>query len=341
MVHYKKYWQSDFCNYWKYYWRWFCFSEWKYHCFLILSKQNGLYGIIISAVVIALVIYKVFYIMKKNEISTYSEFLEKTFRTKKKLVINVINNIINIFLLISFLVMLTGILAFFNQEFGIDNILFSLLIVFISYFVLVRDLDGIIKINSILIPILILFILFIGIKYNTTIDTNVNLNLSNNITKNWILSSLIYTSYNSVVLIPMLISLKKEITNEKQIKVISCFVGIIIGVLAIIIYRLLFTVNVPINELEMPLVFVAGRLGKVYKYMYGIVILSAIFTSAISSGFAFLENTTKTKKQYRIVCFIICVSSIFVSQFGFSSLINTMYPIFGYLGLIQILIILL
>lgn len=303
-------------------------------------KKNGLYGIIISAVVIGLVIYKVFYIMQKDNISTYSEFLEKTFRTKKKLVINVINNIINIFLLISFLVMLTGILAFFKQEFGIDNIIFSLLIVFISYFVLVRDLDGIIKINAILIPILIFFILFIGIKYNTAIDINMNLNLSNNITKNWILSSLIYTSYNSVVLIPMLISLKKEITTEKQIKVISYFVGIIIGILAIIIYRLLFTLNVPVNELEMPLVFVAGRLGKAYKYMYGIVILSAIFTSAISSGYAFLENTTKTTKQYRIVCFIICISSIFVSKFGFSSLVNTTYPIFGYLGLIQILIIL-
>ena len=286
-----------------------------------------------------LVIYKVFYIMQKDNLSTYSEFLEKTFGTRKKLVINVINNIINIFLLISFLVMLTGILAFFNQELGIDNILFSLFIVFISYFVLIRNLDGIIKINSILIPILIFFILFIGAKYNATIDTNINLNLRNNITRNWVLGSLIYTSYNSVVLIPMLISLKKEITNKKQIKIISYFVGAIIGILAIIIYRLLFTLNVPINELEMPLVFVAGRLGKVYKYMYGIVILSAIFTSAISSGYAFLENTTKTTKQYKIVCFILCISSIFVSQFGFSSLINTMYPIFGYLGLIQILII--
>ncbi len=303
-------------------------------------SQNGLYGIVISAIIIALVIYKVFYIMQRNNISTYSEFIEKTFRTKKKLVINVINNIINIFLLISFLVMITGILAFFKQEFGIDNIIFSILIVFISYFVLIRNLDGIIKINSILIPMLIIFILFIGIKYNTAIDTNINLNLSNNITKNWVLSSLIYTSYNSVVLIPMLISLKKEITNEKQIKIISYFVGIIIGVLAIIIYRLLFTLNVPINNLEMPLVFVAGRLGKVYKYMYGVVILSAIFTSAISSGYAFLENTTKTTKQYKIVCFIICISAILVSRFGFSSLINTMYPIFGYLGLVQILVIL-
>ena len=300
-------------------------------------SEFGLYGIVVSAMVIAFVIYKVFCIMQKNNIETYPEFLEKTINTKKKIVINVIDNIINIFLLISFLVMLTGILTFFEQELKINNILFSIFIVLICYFILIKDLDGVIKINTILIPVLIFFIIFIGIKFNNHIDTNIQLNIKNNITKNWLLSSLIYTSYNSVVLIPILVSLKKEIKNKYQIKIISCLSGIIVGALAIIIYRLLFIAGSQINNVEMPLVFVAGKLGKIYKYIYGIVILSAIFTSAISSGYAFLENTTKTRKQYKVVCFILCITSIFVSKFGFSSLVNTMYPIFGYLGLLQII----
>lgn len=300
----------------------------------------GLYGIVVSALVIGLVIYKVFSIMLKNNIETYPEFLEKTINTKRKIVINVIDNIINIFLLISFLVMLTGILTFFEQELKINNILFSIFIVLICYFILIKDLDGVIKINTLLIPTLIFFIIFIGIKFNAQINTNIELNIKNNITKNWLLSSLIYTSYNSVVLIPILISLKKEIKNKHQIRMVSCISGIIVGALAIIIYRLLFIAGNQINKVEMPLVFVAGKLGKIYKYIYGIVILSAIFTSAISSGYAFLENTTKTKRQYKMVCFILCVASIFISKFGFSSLVNTMYPIFGYLGLVQIIYIL-
>ena len=299
-------------------------------------EKNGFFGIIISAIIISLVIYKVFAIMLKNNIKTYMEFLEKTFNKKNKLLINVIDNIINIFLLISFLVMMAGILTFFKQELKIDNILFSIFIVLICYFILIKDLDGVIKINTLLIPILIFFILFIGIKYNSQINTNVELNLNNNITNNWILSSLIYTSYNCIVLIPILISLKKEIKNKFQIKIISILSGIIIGILAVIIYKLLFIIGAQIKQIEMPLVFIAGKLGKIYKYIYGIVILSAIFTSAISSGYAFLENTTKTKKQYKILCLVICISSIFVSKIGFSSLVNTLYPIFGYLGLVQI-----
>lgn len=300
-------------------------------------SEFGLYGIIVSAMVIAFVIYKVFSIMLKNNIDTYPKFLEKTINTKRKIVVNVIDSIINIFLLISFLVMMTGILAFFEQELKINNILFSIFIVLICYLILIKDLDGVIKINTILIPTLIFFIIFIGIKFNNQIDTNIELNIKNNITKNWLLSSLIYTSYNCVVLIPILISLKKEIKNKNQIKIISLISGIIVGILAIIIYRLLFIAGNQINKVEMPLVIVAGRLGKIYKYIYGIVILSAIFTSAISSGYAFLENTTKTKRQYKKTCFILCISSIFVSKFGFSSLVNTMYPIFGYLGFLQII----
>lgn len=80
-----------------------------------------------------------------------------------------------------------------------------------------------------------------------------------------------------------------------------------------------------------------GHFGKIYKYIYGIVILFAIFTSVISSGYAFLENTTKTKRQYKIVCLFICLIPIVISKIGFSSLINILYPVFGYLGLIQIL----
>ena len=308
--------------------------------FFYSFQKNGFYGIIISVIIMSLIIYKVFFIILKNNIKTYNEFLEKTFNTKNKLIINVINNIINIFLLISFLVMMAGILSFFKRELSINNIFFSFFIVLICYFILNKNLDGVIKINTILIPILIFFIIFVGLKFNNKIDTNINLNLNNIITKNWLLSSLIYTSYNSVVLIPILISLKKELKNKNQIKIISLLSGIIIGLLAIIIYRLLFVANNNINEVEMPLVFIAGQLGKIYKYIYGIVILFAIFTSAISSGYAFLENTTKNKKQYKTMCFILCISSIFISKFGFSSLVNTLYPIFGVLGLVQIVYIL-
>lgn len=83
-----------------------------------------------------------------------------------------------------------------------------------------------------------------------------------------------------------------------------------------------------------------GLLGKTYKYLYGIIILGAIITTAISSAFGFLNNISKNKERYKRNNKIICILSIFVSLIGFSNLVNNIYPMFGILGLIQLILIL-
>ena len=102
---------------------------------------------------------------------------------------------------------------------------------------------------------------------------------------------------------------------------------------------LLFNMKYDISTIDLPAVYVAGSFGRVYKYLYGIIILSAIITTAISDAYAFLNNTSKNKKQYNLYNILICLSSIFISLFGFSNLVNSIYPLFGILGLIQLILI--
>ena len=76
---------------------------------------------------------------------------------------------------------------------------------------------------------------------------------------------------------------------------------------------------------------------KILRYIYGVIILGSIFTTAISLGVSFLQNTAKNKKGYTQISIIMCITSVIISKFGFSNLVSLLYPIFGYLGLIQIL----
>ena len=91
----------------------------------------GILGIIISIFLISLIIYKVFLIIKKENINTYKNFLEIIFENKinnknKYLNIsNITNIIINIFLIISFFIMIAGFGAYFNQEYNISGIIGS------------------------------------------------------------------------------------------------------------------------------------------------------------------------------------------------------------------------
>ena len=86
----------------------------------------------------------------------------------------------------------------------------------------------------------------------------------------------------------------------------------------------------------MPAVYTVSKLSQALSIIYGFVILSSILTTAISLGNSFLQNTSQNKKSYTQKAAIMCITSVIISQIGFSNLINVLYPIFGYIGLLQI-----
>ena len=155
--------------------------------------------------------------------------------------------------------------------------------------------------------------------------------------KNWLIMSILYASYNSVLLIPVLISIKEYITKDKDIKYIAILVTTIISILLITTFLFLIKVDVDIKQLEMPAVYAINQIFPQIKNIYGITILVAIFTTAISLGISFLKNISKNSKSYNKISIIICISSIVFSKIGFSNLVNMLYPILGGLGLIQII----
>ena len=83
-----------------------------------------------------------------------------------------------------------------------------------------------------------------------------------------------------------------------------------------------------------------GLFGEIYKYLYGVIIIGAIITTAISSAFGFLNNVSNNKEKYKKYNIIICIASVVISQCGFATLVSNIYPIFGFLGLIQLFLIL-
>ena len=84
---------------------------------------KGILGIIISSTIIGLTIYKTFKIIEKNNIKNYKEFLD--FFKKKKKIKELINSIINIFILVSFYVMIAGFGAYLEQEINLNNFIGS------------------------------------------------------------------------------------------------------------------------------------------------------------------------------------------------------------------------
>lgn len=200
-------------------------------------------------------------------------------------------------------------------------------------------MNGITKINSIAVPILLIIILILGLKNINCIE-NIKFIKQNDVYDlKWIYKAIIYASYNIILLIPVLVNLKNFIKNKKHIWLISFFSGLIFFILAICVFLIIANVDVPFEKLQMPTIYVVKKYFKEFKVLYGLVILISIFTTAISIGVSFLDNVCKQKNSYPQYAKIMCITSVFFSNFGFSKLVEILFPIFGFLGLLQIALI--
>jgi len=306
----------------------------------------GILGMIIACTLSGIISYQVFCILQKENLNTYTQLLEKI--SSKKILNQAISIIISIFLLISFYIMVAGMSAYFNQAFGFPTIICSVIMSVICYITLKKDMKGIVIVNTILIPCIIIFILYLGLQnMEFSINYLKNTPMLSSVNGNWFISSILYASYNSILLIPILVELKQYMENKTMAKKACVICTLVLTILGVLLFCLLLK-DTNAYKLELPMIEIVKKYGSIYEYFYGAVVVVAIFTSAISAGYGFLKNQVakkdvkkgdKVKREqsyYNKLLLIMCTLAPIIANFGFSALVSKLYPMFGILGLLQI-----
>lgn len=296
---------------------------------------NGILGLILCSFMIGITIYMTLGTVYNKKINNYESYLHEIFNSKKMCYVS--NIIVNVFLLITFYIMVAGFGSYFEQQFNISNTIGVIIFSLLCFIVLIKDIERVKKVNSIIVPTLIIVILVLGLLSLKQIKIS-NIKVMNN-SYNWILQSLVYCSYNMILVIPVLVSLGKYIKNKKQIKLISIISSTIVFILALSIFLILMTLKVDYSRIQMPAVYAIDNSFLQFSYVYGVVILLSVFSTAISIGISFINNMTQNKKSFPQIAAKMCISSVLISNFGFSNLVKIFFPIFGYLGMLQILVI--
>lgn len=307
----------------------------------------GAIGILVSCSLSGLIIYRVFHMAEKTKVASYEELLKRI--STHKVFNQAISVIISVFLLTSFYIMVAGMSALFHQEFGFPIWVCSIFMSISCYLVLQKDMKGIMAVNSILIPALILFILYLGIQnLDFTVSYLGTKTIEPTNAWQWMISSILYASYNSIMLVPMLVELKPYITSKTKAKQVGIICAVVLSLLGISLFSLLLRGNEAVYRLELPMIEIVKDFGKAYSYLYIGVVVTAIFTTAISAGYGFLKSQVskkqfskgdvrnREKQYYQKVLLAICLSAPLVANIGFSNLVSKLYPMFGILGLVQI-----
>lgn len=289
----------------------------------------GIFYIIIGSIISKISIH--------HELNSYSDVINLI---SPNLIGKLTGFITTLFLISSASIILAGSGALIHQFFGIPKIIGSLIMICISLFFLLRGTDGLIQVNSFIVPGLITTITLITILYfcfspNTVSIDNV---LSFKPKRSGIfLSTLLYAGYNTLSASGVIVPLSNQIKKTKIM-----IMGIIAGVTGLTILcsmiNLLLTVNQPyIYNYEIPLLFVANRFGNIIQAVLLMIIWLEMFSTEVSDVYSISKTLEQSfNVEFKKIIFVVIAVALIISQFGFGNLITKLYPLFGLLSLLFI-----
>lgn len=302
--------------------------------------EGGFYGIVLAGVLFSIIGYVVLDKVYSERIRNYEEFL---FPTVGWFLGWVMEILVTLFMISVFCIMIAGAGGIVSDKLNISNQVAVLIVALLCAMVFFTEIKGIINISSIVTPILIIGILGFGLYIIFSKEMAV-FSLSGSaskITDNWFFSSLLYVSYNSITSIVVMCSLLPYLKSRKSAVFGGVFGGLMLCLMAIVINFAIYLFYPNIATEDLPVMGMVDKYSVFLGGVYTVILLLAMFVSALTAGFGFVERiSSKVKISKKIIILVICALSIPLSSVGFSGLIATIYPVFGYMGMFMVFIIL-
>lgn len=247
------------------------------------------------------------------------------------------NAILTLFLLSSTSIILAGSCAVIHQYFGVPKWVGFILMVGCSTMFLLRNTTGLFEVNSLIVPLLvtIMTVIFIGfnMKEPGMLSTTYLRELGAR-KHNWVASSMIYSGFNIISIIGILVPLTYELDNPKAINRGIRLGTIILTVISGFIVFLMMVNPTYATTYEIPILAVAAKVGRVIQVGLLCVIWLEMFSSQISNIYSLSKSAeNRLGMSYRKSIFVIILIAAPFSLIGFSKLVDFLYPVYGVLSM--------
>ncbi len=309
--------------------------------FFSIYGNSGTIGIVICGFLFIVVGTKMMIISSRIQAYSYKELNNYLFGNR-------IGKMVNFFIFLVVIsitsVILSGAGAVFHEQLGLPYQLGIMLTLLLCYLVVLKGLKGIFAINAYLVPMLIMFTIFIAFSifgqyphefFNKIIPDQLSKDLS------WLISPFTYTAFNLMTAQVVLVPLGNEIRDERIIKWGGFWGGF--GLLSLLlmshfsmsVFPWTFTYEIPMAE-------VVRYFGTFIHIFFLFIIYGEIFNTVAGNVFGIARQLKATfNLKYRQTVLIILFIIFLISQIGYGNLLTVLYPMFGYIGLLFLIFLLL
>lgn len=306
--------------------------------FFVNYGAAGILGLFISGVLFALTGWSVLDIVHTKKIKSYNELTKAVFGNKLS---KFMSYMVIAFMFIIFCAMLSASGSLVKNAFNLPFSSGVFFIALLCFVFLLFELKGLVAINVFLTPILIFGSIIIGIYTFITKDISVFSSASsigNFLTNNFLISSILYVSYNIITAIPVLASSHDIINSRKTAKWAGFISGGIMGFLGLCLALPAFLYYDSVKNAEIPILEIVKSISPIIGIIYIVVLCCAIITTATANCFSLVNiYENRVGRNSFMIKFLLCLAGFLFAHVGFTNFVSIAYPFFGYIGLFEVI----
>lgn len=235
-------------------------------------------------------------------------------------------------------------ISFFVSVTGLNSTIGAILTVVVVAIIVLMGGEATIKSFAWTIPLMVAIGAVMAIIAFTQGDGSVleaPVHLERAATPNWLIAPFVYVSYNTICSVCSLSPIGFEAKSRKDAVIGGVVGGATIGGLALLIMLGLLKNQEAMLNNDMPMYAMAVGMNKYLGWAYALMLMIAILTTAIALLFGLVERLAAYEKaplfkNKKLVVVVISVLGLLGSFVGFTTLVGTLYPLSGYVGLLLI-----
>lgn len=237
-------------------------------------------------------------------------------------------------------VMLSGAGAVFHEQLGWPWQAGLLMTLGLCYLSLLKGLNGVMTVNVIVVPIMILFTLFLALVRLPHM-TVASVFPSGPLQISWLISALTYVSFNLMAAQAVLVPLGGDIRDPDIVRRGGVLGGAVFTVLLLASHFVLSGAP-SAAYFQIPIAEIVKSFGALIHVLFILVIFGEIFTTFMGNIYGLKRHLSQLIPVHEQLLMVGLFAFTFViSQIGYGPLLSHLYPFYGYLGLVFTFLILL
>ncbi|MBE0466706.1 MAG: hypothetical protein IBX71_05710 [Candidatus Desulforudis sp.] len=239
-------------------------------------------------------------------------------------------------------IMLAGSGAIFQEKLGLPATVGVLVLAVLIVTVIWNGLTGVVAVNAVLVPLKLTLVMGVALlalfaalgpgpaAYADTVRAGL-------LADNWVWAAVLYVSYNMMVPLAVLSTLGRHLTATEAVRG-AVLGGMLLGLAAGVVAAAIITYHAQVWSYQVPLLYLASEVHPGVGTLCTVVIWLAVFTTGIAQAHGLAGRLALPgSRRYRFAGLGAVLIMTPVAFFDFATLVRFFYPLFGCLGLVLVI----